>query len=384
MDSSLWTGRPRPLEDELLSSWLIRIAAMNGVKLHTFSQQMWPHQSIWNRDIDGFAPETVLRVASDCTGVPLERVRETTLGAFSGAVFEHHQPRGLTPWILPLGIYHRTRLRHGNQCCPRCLAESPYYRRTWRLAFATICVVHRVPLLDRCPECGEAIAFHRREIGDRSAFDASLLVGCHACGRNFRKETPRRIAANARIVGFQSRLEAVALTGAADVGGVSVFGNLFFSGLRILVRLCASPRYGESLQAELSRRAGIASFRPDWVNGNWVFENLGVDDRRGLLTFASVLLEDWPHRFLEVARRVGIRGSDVGGHDRWVPYWIASVVDRELNGKRHVPSVAEITSVIDHLRKSGEEPTRESVGRYIGVEWFRKRSLSYLLEPMSR
>jgi hypothetical protein len=353
---------------------------MNGLKLHTFSSQSWPSLSLWTCDVDGFSPEAVLQVASARTGVPFDRVRETTLGAFSGLVFEKHQPRGITPWILPLGVYHRQRRRHGNQCCAKCLDESPHFRRMWRLAFSTVCVRHHVALIDRCPDCSAPIAFHRGDIGDRASFDASPLTSCHVCGFDFRAFRARRIAANARIMTFQKLLENVVSTGGVQVGAVPVFGHLFFSGLRILMRLCASAKHGQTIQAEIAKRAGIARVVPDWVNANLALENLSIDDRRALLTFSSVLLEDWPHGFVEVVKRLKIRASDISGHDRSVPYWVESVVGEYLTGYKHVPSIEEISSVISFLRGKGETPTRELVGRYVGVEWFRKRSLLYLLD----
>lgn len=179
---------------------------------------------------------------------------------------------------------------------------------------------------------------------------------------------------------FQNMLEDAATTGRGQVGSVPVFGHLFFAGLRIMMRLCASAKHGQSVQAEISTKAGIEPVRPDWVNEKLALENLSISDRRALLTFASVLLEDWPQGFVAVARRLKIRGSDICGHDRLVPYWVASVVNEHLNGHKHVASVEEISSVVSYLRGKGETPTRELVGRYVGVEWFRNRSLLYLLD----
>ena len=52
-DLRLWPWRPRPQADELLSSWLRRIALGNSAKLHSFCHAVWPGLQIWNRDIDG-------------------------------------------------------------------------------------------------------------------------------------------------------------------------------------------------------------------------------------------------------------------------------------------------------------------------------------------
>ena len=59
-DLRLWPWRPRPQADELLSSWLRRIALGNSAKLHSFCHAVWPGLQIWNRDIDGLAPPRLM------------------------------------------------------------------------------------------------------------------------------------------------------------------------------------------------------------------------------------------------------------------------------------------------------------------------------------
>ena len=150
-----WPVRPKPLPDEILSSWLMRLAMAHGVKLHTLSTATWPQKAVWNRDIDKSADEEVVRVLAGKTATSLERAWSTVLSAYEGRLFESYNYYGPTPWLLPVGVYHRVRQRYGQQFCPRCLAEDeePYYRRRWRLAFMVCCEHHRVTLCDRCPRC---------------------------------------------------------------------------------------------------------------------------------------------------------------------------------------------------------------------------------------
>jgi len=166
---TLWPIHLRPKKDELLSSWLVRLAMAHGLKLHTFCSTVWPGKQIWNRDIDKCADEALLDVLSRKTAVSRSDVSRTTLAAYEGYVYERHNANGNTLWIMPLGVYHRTRTGFGLQYCPKCLSEDdvPYYRRCWRLAFITCCETHAVTLLDRCNQCGAAVNFHRDEMGDR-------------------------------------------------------------------------------------------------------------------------------------------------------------------------------------------------------------------------
>jgi hypothetical protein len=149
LSGELWPVHIKPKEDELLSSWLVRLAMAQGLKLHTFCSITWPLKQIWNRDIDRSASAELLETLSKKTATPVERVRATTLAAYESALYEEHKSLGPAAWITPIGVYHRIHTKCGLQFCLLCLAEDeePYYRRKWRLAFMVACEKHHVLLL---------------------------------------------------------------------------------------------------------------------------------------------------------------------------------------------------------------------------------------------
>lgn len=132
------------------------------------------------------------------TGVPIHLLEATLLSNYVGVVVEGIDAAAWRPWILPLGIYHRTRRRAGTQWCPECLSSDgdPYYRTRWRLAFVTACLHHHCILHDRCEGCQAPAAPHR----------VSTPV-CHLCGTDRRLGSRR--AADARVLALQSRFEAM-------------------------------------------------------------------------------------------------------------------------------------------------------------------------------
>jgi hypothetical protein len=107
LSGKLWPVHPHPYPDELLSSWLVRIAHANGEKVQTFCHHEFgiKHQ-VWNRDIDRLAPEWLLAALSEKTATPMERVYQTTLRRYEGVLFDHYVPSGVEKWITPLRIYH--------------------------------------------------------------------------------------------------------------------------------------------------------------------------------------------------------------------------------------------------------------------------------------
>lgn len=172
------------MPDELLSSWLVRLAHGHGLKVQTFCNLIFGNRhQVWNRDIDRLAPDWLLNELSSRTGTPPEMARATTLRAYEGWLYPRFKASGALQWIQTLKMYHRKFEGFGLQYCPACLREGTvaYYRKSWRVAFNTICVQHQCMLRDRCSNCGAGVAFHRRDMGAGAAATDSLAE-CHQCG----------------------------------------------------------------------------------------------------------------------------------------------------------------------------------------------------------
>jgi hypothetical protein len=210
---SLWPIRPRPLPDELLSSWLVRLAHSHGLKVQTFCHLIFGGTlQVWNRDIDRLAPSWLLQELQGRTGISWEDVSKTTLRAYEKHLYRKFRTAGVLPWILNLKMYHRKRAGFGLQFCALCLRNDrvPYFRKLWRVALNTVCAIHGNLLPDRCPKCDASIALHPADMSGR-IIDEQLLACCHACGfdlSNSRVEQPEF---------YDSHCAAVLATACEDV-----------------------------------------------------------------------------------------------------------------------------------------------------------------------
>lgn len=190
LTSPLWPIHYKPLPDELLSSWLVRLAHGHGLKVQTFSTLIFGNsQQVWNRDIDRLAPTWLLDQLSYRTGAAPEIIWNTTLRAYEGLLYGKFRMSGTLPWVLALKMYHRKREGYGLQFCPACLAEDtiPYFRKRWRIAFNTVCLQHKSMLLDRCPQCHMAIAIHRVDMIKSQLTEVTPVCCCHECGFDLRQ-----------------------------------------------------------------------------------------------------------------------------------------------------------------------------------------------------
>lgn len=391
----LWPVHPKPKGDELLSSWLSRLAMGHGQKLHTFCSMMWPGMAIWNRDVDKSATAEMVLTLAKRTATSFEAARACTLAAYEGSLYERHNRFGPNPWIMPVGVYHRTRRRFGLMYCRRCLSEDaePYYRRRWRLAFMAVCDKDGTPLRDRCPRCRAPVCFHRNELGDHKKFAAESLTLCHACGLDLRESdgitlnAPGTLPPPAALaeIEFTRELLRAVHSGYAKVGlDTATYSVLYFAGLRHLLKILAmSNARVERLRQAISLAYGVESYAPSPSRPRPDVQELDVEARRRLLGLARCLLQDWPHRFVELSRESGVwsslwlrhLGASRRGRENAAPFWFWNIVDTHLNRARYCPSEEEIRSALAHLKREGRKPNNSKLARLLGVAAVRRKGI---------
>lgn len=187
LSGHIWPIHPKPLTDELLTSWMVRIARAYGVRADWFWDFVWPHPElqVWAY-LDRRAPKNLLTLLALRTATLDARVQQTTLTAFECI---HAVPRFTTTLNF----------------CRECLREDaePYFRRCWQLPSFSFCTHHRALLYWRCPNCLEVL---RPELLPP---DTPSLAHCHHCRHDIRAAgrsglKPRRPISE--IAEFQERL----------------------------------------------------------------------------------------------------------------------------------------------------------------------------------
>lgn len=315
----LWPIRPRPQPDELLSSWLRRIALAHTPKVHSFCHAVWPGLQIWNRDIDASAPAILTSVLAERTGVLAPAVEATTLRPFTGVLFEDlGSGSGHTDWILPIGIYHRTRRRPGLQWCPMCLSadEEPYYRRRWRLALASTCPRHGIVLADRCHGCSRPASPHRGQ---------DPL--CDVCQAD-RRECPVELA-DSQALQFEHRLAELFSPDARPWTQLEALHPLsFFGVVRQVMTVVGTGERSQGLRDEIARHWGGDPAPPSEKQ----LEFMVTVDRHRISALSARLMRGWPWLFVAHCADAGVWKSWAFGERRYgrSPFAYADPVIRFL------------------------------------------------------
>lgn len=330
LDSPLWPIHLKPRTNELLSSWMIRLAHAHGYKVERMCRVLFGRDhALWSRDVDRLAPRGVLIKLCEITGTDPELARLTTLESYGGFLSEEVHPGGHSPWILPLHIRHRQRTAPGLMYCPICLqdGETAYYRRPWRLAFVTVCTVHGVVLRDTCWQCGSPVMPHRVDIGRCGATPRDRsFVRCWRCGCKLSAGEVE--PCDEYLQTFTRSLEAVLECGFVNLGSrLGLHSVPYFAGVRVLARLVAKEK--------CPRAASIEKFP--------------IAQRRSVMRKVADSQESWPTNFLHAMRDARTTYWDIVQPRETLPFWLEDIVwklKRHQHPARSEAEVAEIARLI--------------------------------------
>lgn len=324
--SPLWPIRYKPLPDELLSSWLVRLAHGHGLKVQTFCNLIFGNRlQVWNRDIDRLGPDWLVNELSARTGTPLVVAYGTTLRAYEGLLYPQFKLSGVLQWILTLKMYHRKYEGFGLQYCPRCLKEGPepYFRKSWRVAFNTVCVRHQCMLRDRCPNCGAGVAFHRRDMWRTEAVATESLARCHQCGFDLGEAGAESIFSYDK----QASDWLVRLCGQLILGDSiqPALGLDSFAVMRQLAMLLTSQYRTVRLQAHVCDRLGMPEV--EMTKGRIALETRPLRERHHLIQQVAWLIVDLEPRLQMAWRAKAVRYSHLRKDFEDAPGWYDKAIE---------------------------------------------------------
>jgi hypothetical protein len=357
----------RPQEDELLSSWLVRLALLHRTMPMTFTNLYLPEtkNKFWSADIDLQGDPAMLAALSRKSGVPAESLQAMTLRSYEGFLFEEiHGRTGGTQFINPLGMRGRRSTLPGLRYCPECLREDkrPYFRKGWRLAFSVLCPMHRCYLLDKCPGCATPLTPYLSCRGGK-------IEACYKCNGSLSVGKAPSINDASKVLGAVEWVYSVLNDGFTLIGGAPVQSHLYFRVLHHILRLIMSKRYGQRL------RDGVG-MEPLDILGYKTFESVPIVGQARMLPYAVWMLNEWPQRFIDICERQKLFSSALLKDLEQAPFWFWRIVVECLYNPDTVVTTEEIQEAAKFMKNQGTSVSDASLSRILGVrQLFRKRSM---------
>lgn len=380
-----------------MSSWLIRLAQVNGERLSFVSHYVSQNHNFWKHDPDKFLNPDVLANLEKATGLPASALELMQLGRYEGLLCPQMLSRATGRWVLPLAKRFYQNQRLGALYCPECLQEGrkadpqasapPYVRLNWRLSFMVACPEHGRLLRDCCPHCQAPFAPHLNDVGrGKNWLDETAPFGwCPNCGEDVRVRTEEATPAD---LAFQGRLLTALESGVMDWEGVGEVPAL--EGFDVFYKLLGLLTL-EGVQKAVQDLSGLPG-PVEWPErSNRSFEDFTLQDRRLLLRQVAFLASDWPETLVKVAGLASLTRKPLVVNMTDVPLWYDVVADRFslANGRRpykNIPLVEHVSrpSLMNyrtHARSESErrrwdilwhyhaEPNATLVARKLGVRW---------------
>lgn len=284
---------PPILIDETLSSWLIRTALYQGCDPMVLSWRIWDKYRVWTIDFERNLPTEHLLALSKATDVAIDVLDEMLLIHMAKkCVHEFNPESGIWSWMLCQGNRNRKK-SVGQPYCSHCLAEgTPYLRKEWRMAWATVCTKHQVLLQDSCPECGFYFSPHKLKGLEQ------VLSTCHHCGFDLRSS--KGIKADSA---FQKAAQAAIQQGYANYGNTSLLTAEWFSVAKVfvlLLRKAAAHQDGRFASIFADLGGSVEDLVLPMTVGT--FEWLPIAERHGLLRDCYILLQQPIETLIQAAQ----------------------------------------------------------------------------------
>jgi len=363
----------RPFPAESLTSWYVRLARANAVSLHELATKLLGHSvhSIATTDLDANANPAIPDGLARVSGMPIVEAKLMGLAGWQHLLSaEVNNPQRAMRWILPHRKDGSDRRRgEWTQACLQCLAtdETPYFRQHWRFAFVTECVVHRLELIAACPHCSGPLDFPAMDRGHPRPERRWPLSKCPSCAVDWRIYVQRQRASD---VGLW-RMQRALLRGIADrwfrLTGNPVWAGLILDGIYHLLRAMRTPKVIVRVASMLLPEHDVVPLQ--WTPTRTPFEYLPLRERRALMGFGSAAMRRWPHSFVEMADRSGLRLSILRASRSRPPYWLDRIAQEHLDRTWFRQSSEETVSAATLLERHGLSArpwvVREWLGFYV-------------------
>lgn len=371
-----------PFEDELITSWLIRLAWANGQNSQRFMYELTStrRMQVWNTDLDWCGHGDLFIGLEKKLGITENYVHKNTLKYQLSLISNQMSDKNNCNrhWVVSSKRHKYTETKSGLVVCLLCLREdpTPYLRHWWRLSWYTVCIRHKIQLLEKCPRCNTHFDF---QYYDRlKTHNAALFLGhiahCSHCGFDLLLETEGALCkATFELTKFTEYMVTSYNRGWFRLGQKKhQYTFALFEVIGCLLQLIQGNRYLKPITDHLSNKwdiSGEFESRPER------FDYLDIASRRGLLIFVYYLLKRYPLSILLLSKKYGITSSYWFHYKQDMPFFFHKPIKQFLDHSWYKPSDEETWNVRQFLIKNNYPVHFYNIRRWLGRYYPKTRSM---------
>ncbi len=356
---------PKPLEDELLSSWLTRVAFSHKRPLSTFISLFLRHEgrAISRTDIDFLYDNTLFENIVQKSNLSKKEILRMSLRGEEGQLFICDE-NCLYP---PLQIRKLTdkRTHNGLMYCPECLAEDniPYFRKKWRYNFYNACPKHKIFLTDRCWRCYEKINLSKIK-------HLKELCICHKCEKDFRENISIHIQSNYEyglkaIRWFEQGLNRGYFEiNKQKVKSVFVFESI--RSLRYLINISFSLKLKDFPM--IKEYQGICEKLTKYNSK----KALSIKKEFILTSMIFYIFQKYPNNLITFAKQNNFTYRDFTHGFRYISFWYKEMIYENIFKENKIGreiSEREVIGAIKYLKGKGKIVNQLNVAELVGCHF---------------
>lgn len=304
-----WIFRPPPIDGELLSSWLLRLAKEYQKPPIVIVQSFSDAALGVLRNPDLSIKSEILSKIANALQIPQGKVEAASLSGMAINVGLDQTKKQIQPyWLVAARRGKGHQLASSPiQYCPQCLSEDeiPYFRKEWAFAFVVACKKHRAMLYQACPQCGTRNYYSGSWSAPTEIQLKNSVINCLACGGDLTMQKVRVLDGNFEaLLSFQSALIKGAKQGQIDFEGFEGPSKELFRWLGQFARWLAGRKEHSYLAKYLQLKQ--PEF-PTFAGGRIRIEHWEPSQRIVLMNYLSELFKSWPHNFLALTTKAKLK-----------------------------------------------------------------------------
>lgn len=330
---------PVPFSDEILSSWIARLAYANQMHPKTFLNTYLgiKHRDHFKNCLDAHINDEILNCLQTITSQDFA-LKNMTLQSYVGILGE-----------CIIKERHNTYLGH-MQFCPQCLNEHiPYYKKLWHVNLLTICAKHHCFLYDACPQCKkpiEALKMHH------NAFDYTF---CYYCGYDLKKAPIKKIGKKATFgILANQKLAKMIEDGYIQLGESVVYSFCFVDTITQLSKLILLRRNFAFIHKHPLFKLLENRLKSSLSSKQSTHLQLTIAEKYALFGLIMYLFEDYPNHFSQFITMNHLTHWDMMKDLRYKAFWYENLVNNitpRYIAFGNMVTYEEIKNAIEYLKQ---------------------------------
>lgn len=316
---------PEQLQDELLSSWLVRTAYAHYTHPHTFVNLFLgkKYETIFMSEIDVILSKNQISILMQ-KSLDHADIFQMTLKSYETYLQEKIISNGFNKLLCSLRF------------CPKCLKADkvPYFRKIWKVAFYTVCSKHKCFMLDTCPECNTKIDISKMYQNKLS------FQYCYKCGFDLKQS--KIIILNKEMQSnlfLYEKLLDILNKGYIVLGKSFVHSFYFFDAMIQLSKKIIRHGYAEFVrESKMFKSLRIARLTPSQA----IQQHLSIKEQYSLNSIIMNLFDNYPRNFERYIKTNKLSHWQTLRDMEYVSFWFENLVNEMT--PRLVPITKMITN----------------------------------------